>query len=127
MNMDSPDPSRSCDLSVERLSLAEKNRLTEILDRYLSSLEAGVPHPQEELLAANPDLAGPLAKYLRSLDELHDVAAGFEVRRTGPCGVKTRRPRAREGGSAISACCERSAAGGMGIVYEAQQYSWTGA
>ena len=69
-----------------------------------------MPLSREELLAAHPDLAGPLETYLDSLDDLHDAAAGFDR----PPGRSRRRlpPAAeRESAWAISGCSARSAAG----------------
>ena len=63
--------------TIRGLSDEQKARLTEILDQYLSSLADGVPPPREALLLEHADLAEPLAAYLDSLDELHNVAAGF--------------------------------------------------
>ena len=119
--------SKVSDLSIEPsairgLSPGEKDRLTEILDRYLVSLENGMPLGREELLAANPDLAAPLQTYFNSIDELHNVAAGFASppdwppRESEPADGDTRRlgdfRLIREIGR-----------GGMGVVYEAQQIS----
>ena len=73
----------SLDLSIEpavirQLTPEQKDRLTDLLDGYLCRLEKGLPPPRENLLEANPDLAGPLQAYFNSLDELHDMAAGFQ-------------------------------------------------
>ncbi|MCA9147331.1 MAG: hypothetical protein KDB05_31355, partial [Planctomycetales bacterium] len=74
--------SQSIDLSREPLaasllSVEQKERLTEILDRYLSSLEEGAPIHPDSLIEEHPDLAEPLRAYLASLNELHCAAAGF--------------------------------------------------
>ena len=73
----------SLDLSIEpavirQLTPEQKDRLTDLLDGYLCRLEKGLPPSRENLLEANPDLAGPLQAYFDSLDELHDMAAGFQ-------------------------------------------------
>jgi eukaryotic-like serine/threonine-protein kinase len=63
--------------AIRGLTCEQQERLTDILDRYFSGLEKGVPPAREELLAAYPALAEPLKAYLDRLDELHDAAAGF--------------------------------------------------
>ena len=45
---------------IQGLTREEKDCLTDILDRYFSALENGVPLGREELLAAHPALAEPL-------------------------------------------------------------------
>ena len=125
------DSSDSCGLSgepsaIQRLTPEQKDRLTEILDRYLSPLESGVPQPREELLAAHPDLAGPLATYLESLDDLHDVAAGFAPMSAGRA-ADGRAPAGERSGWAISACCARSAAGAWAWSTRRSRSRWAGA
>src|SRR6478609_5585185 len=63
--------------ALARLTPEQRERLTEVLDRYLSALEQDVPLAQEVLLAEHPDLADALRSYFRSLEDLHDMAAGF--------------------------------------------------
>ena len=108
--------------AIERLTPEEKDRLTDILDRYLSSLESGVPLQREELLAAHPELAGPLQTYLDSLDELHNVAAGFATpgSRSDPDAASPGGDEQRLGDFRLLREVGR---GGMGVVYEAQQIS----
>ena len=117
----------SLDLSIEPavirlLTPEQKDRLTDLLDGYLCQLERGLPPPRESLLEANPDLAGPLQAYFDSLDELYDMAAGFQP------------PSVDAGGDdSVPALAERRLGdfrllreigrGGMGVVYEAQQIS----
>lgn len=77
-----PDDNHDVSESVEsdalrQLTPEQRERLTTILDRYLVSLEQGEPLAPESLARDNPDLADALRSYLRSLDDLHNVAAGF--------------------------------------------------
>ena len=115
----------SSDLSLEPSALRQmtpeqKDRLTQALDRYLSAMEKGVALPREEFLAAYPDLAGSLRTYLDSLEDLHEVAAGFDG---------TSRPP--ETGAAVPGekrlgdfrLIREIGRGGMGVVYEAHQIS----
>ena len=117
----------SLDLSIEPalirlLTPEQKDRLTDLLDGYLRQLEKGLPPQREELLERNSDLAGPLQAYFDSLDELHDMAAGFQ-----PPPVDAHHD------DSLSAGDERRLGdfrllreigrGGMGVVYEAQQIS----
>lgn len=106
---------------IDRLTPEQQERLTDILDRYLSSLESGVPMAREELLAAHPDLAETLKTYLESLDELHDAAAGF-VRSTGPSEPETA-DSAEEKRLGDFRLVREIGRGGMGVVYEARQIS----
>jgi hypothetical protein len=109
--------------AIQRLTPQEKERLTEILDRYLSSLEAGVPQAREELLAAHPDLAEPLATYLESLHDLHDVAAGFGGAAARPARSQRAAPGGEERRLGDYRLLREIGRGGMGVVYEAQQIS----
>lgn len=108
--------------AIQRLTPEEKDRLTDILDRYLSSLESGVPLRREALLEAHPELAGPLQTYLDSLDELHNVAAGFGGLSAGsePEAASLGSDQQRLGDFRLLREIGR---GGMGVVYEAQQIS----
>jgi serine/threonine protein kinase/tetratricopeptide (TPR) repeat protein len=116
------------DLSVEpsaiqRLSVEQRDRLTAILDRYLSALESGAPPDREELLKTHPDLAGPLQAYLYSLDQLHDAAAGFgQAAIAGGTSVESASP-ANEKRLGDFRILREVGRGGMGVVYEAQQIS----
>ncbi|MGA2030743.1 MAG: serine/threonine-protein kinase [Thermoguttaceae bacterium] len=118
---DSPDLSAE-PLATERLTSEQKERLTDVLDRYLSALEGGIPPPREELFAAHPDLAGTLRTYLDSLEQLHEVAAGFAcpaVRTEAEAGAADDRQQ-RLGDFRLLREVGR---GGMGVVYEARQIS----
>jgi serine/threonine protein kinase/tetratricopeptide (TPR) repeat protein len=117
----------SLDLSIEpgatwHLTPEQRDRLTEVLDGYLSQLEQGLPPAREDLLEANADLAEPLQAYFQSLDELHDMAAGFQRPTTDP--EKETHPQTcddkRLGDFRL---LHEVGRGGMGVVYEAEQIS----
>lgn len=119
--------SESIDLSREPLAASllskeQKERLTELLDRYLSSLESGVPIQPEMLVEEHPDLAEPLQTYLNSLNELHCAAAGFAGGDRGDYRDETESvdDTKRLGDFILGRELGR---GGMGIVYEARQIS----
>src|SRR5690349_8880916 len=72
----------SADLSAEptfirQLTAEQKERLSLVLDHYLSALERELPIQPEQLLEANPDLAEPLSIYFDRLTDLYEVSAGF--------------------------------------------------
>ena len=111
----------SCEpLADSSLTAAQKIRLTEVLDRYLSSLESGLPVCRESLLQEHPDLIEHLQVYLASLDQLHHDAAGFGVE-PDPSIVPERPSGEKRLGDFVIR--HEIGRGGMGIVYEAHQVS----
>lgn len=108
--------------ALDGLTPDQQHRLSEILDRYLSALERGVPPHPESLLADHPDLAAPLRLYLSSLDALHDVAGVFGK---SPKEPLTPAPQLDENEQRLGdfVLIREIGRGGMGIVYEARQSS----
>jgi serine/threonine protein kinase/tetratricopeptide (TPR) repeat protein len=107
--------------ALDELTDEQKHRLTDILDRYLRSLESGLPPPREQLLAAHSDLARPLAIYLDNLAELHDVAAAFGRHERAPRDDQPRADDEKRLGDFV--LVRELGRGGMGVVYEARQIS----
>ena len=106
---------------IQGLTREQKDCLTDILDRYFSALENGVPLGREELLAAHPALAEPLKSYLDRLDELHDAAVGFA--RSDCPAEEVAAPADEEKRLGDFRIGREIGRGGMGVVYEAQQIS----
>ncbi|HTN76692.1 MAG TPA: serine/threonine-protein kinase, partial [Pirellulaceae bacterium] len=104
---------------LEDLTTEQQERLTQVLDQYLSALEQGVPPKPEAFLTEHPDLAGPLEFYLASLNQLHEVSAGF-VGRDNAAPPAEQHGEKRLGDFVLGNEIGR---GGMGVVYEAQQLS----
>jgi serine/threonine protein kinase/tetratricopeptide (TPR) repeat protein len=105
----------------EGLTREQQRRLSGLLDDYFSSLEQGRPLNREQLVARHPDLAGPLAAYLESLEFLQDAAAGFY-----PAGGPIDLAGAVESGRRQLGdfrLIREIGRGGMGVVYEARQLS----
>src|SRR5947208_9302109 len=117
-----PSPASERASSLDELSPEQRERLTDILDRYLLALENDAPLSQEALLDEHPDLADALKAYFRSLEELHDMAAGFggSPRDVKPAPEKETDTAKRIGDFELIREIGR---GGMGVVYEARQIS----
>jgi serine/threonine protein kinase len=118
-SFDASDPSMEPS-AIRQMTPEQKDRLTLALDRYLSAMEKGVPPPRDEFLAAYPDLAGSLRTYLDSLEDLHDVAGGFD-RTSRPLEAGAAAPGEKRLGD--FRLIREIGRGGMGVVYEAQQIS----
>ncbi|WP_147869303.1 serine/threonine-protein kinase [Stieleria maiorica] len=110
------------DLSVEpsatrHLSDAQKDRMTLLLDRYLSALEQDVPPALEELAVDDPELIEPLRCYINGLEDLHRIAAGFAPHGATDAAADDEK---RLGDFRL---LEEVGRGGMGVVYRARQLS----
>lgn len=112
----SVEPSRLGALSDE-----QKERLTGILDRYLSALERGVPQDPDKLAEEHPDLAEPLKLYLESLTDLHVVSAGFG--NCAPVADAADNDEDEENRLGDFVLRREIGRGGMGVIYEARQIS----
>ncbi|MEM8946433.1 MAG: serine/threonine-protein kinase [Planctomycetota bacterium] len=97
---------------------AREDRLAQILDDYLISLEKGLPLDLEQLAIENADLATDIRSFASSLQLLHQTTAQM-------------RPDSQPSPSQPSASKQLGdfrvgreiGRGGMGVVYEAQQLS----
>ncbi|MCA9211887.1 MAG: serine/threonine protein kinase [Planctomycetales bacterium] len=95
-----------------------QERLADILDDYLVSLEQGVPIDIAQIKAANPELADALDEYLTGLAILQQDGAELQSKRAASTdGV----PMAKRLGD--FELIREVGRGGMGVVYEARQLS----
>lgn len=108
--------------ALRGLTADQKTRLTEILERYLVSLENGQPTSLDSLIAENPDLAATLTAYVASLEDLHGIAAGF-ANNSRPAHVEPDDLDQEERRLGDFRLIREVGRGGMGIVYEARQIS----
>lgn len=106
--------------ALRALNDEQRERLTRILDDYLSQLEQGVPSNPRALLSEHPDLAEALQLYLDSLTNLQGISAGFQDS-TGMEAAGEAQDHERRLGDFILGC--EVGRGGMGVVYEARQIS----
>jgi serine/threonine protein kinase/tetratricopeptide (TPR) repeat protein len=123
VNSQTDSQSRSSDgSSLTQLTREQRERLTDVLERYLTALEQGAPLSQEAILAEQPDIASALANYFRSLEDLHDMAAGFAGEKPRAEEPADKEP---EGTKRIGdfELIREIGRGGMGVVYEARQIS----
>ena len=116
--------SHSSDLSEgDSLSPELQERLADILDSYLVSLEQGVPLDLERIKTENPELAGPLREYLEGLAILQNEGAELQIDRSTPSfrPDESTVPVAKQLGD--FELIREVGRGGMGVVYEARQTS----
>ncbi len=107
--------SRNYDVSdepatLQRLDEAQKERLTTILDHYLSEVESGRRPDREALLSEHADLRDALVEYLDKLDELNRFMGG-----------DTYSPEIIGKQLGDYRLIRELGRGGMGVVYLAQQ------
>jgi eukaryotic-like serine/threonine-protein kinase len=132
---------------LDRLSEEQAERLSRVLDAYLTGLAQGETPDMQQLITAHPDLREPIELYLAKLSSLHHVSPGFaplvaagddsiDRSAAGAAGDGTRDPSGHLSGDSSGDTAnsrERRLGdfqllrivgrGGMGIVYEAEQVS----
>jgi serine/threonine protein kinase len=109
--------------SLGHLTREQRERLTDVLDQYLSSLEKDAPLSQKVLLEKNADIAPALANYFRSLEDLHDMAAGFGDGPSHKEEPEDDEPPSGKKQIGDFELIREIGRGGMGVVYEARQIS----
>lgn len=101
------------------LGVEQQERLAVVLSTYLDELDQGFGPNADELVAAHPDLAGPLREYLGSLNLLQRAVSGIGVRSRQELSTSDNLDR-----QLGDYCLIREIGrGGMGVVYEARQLS----
>jgi serine/threonine protein kinase/Flp pilus assembly protein TadD len=106
--------------SLAGLPEAEQERLAQILDEYLISVEKGEPIRPEELLARYPEDADRLRGYLSGLELFHAAAIAPQAKRVASLVGGGLEPSQTIGDFQLVREIGR---GGMGVVYEAEQIS----
>ena len=114
------DPSASIS-AIGQLSSEQQDRLTALLDEYLKRLEGGIPPDTAAVAAANPDLADVFLTYIRQIETLHSVAAGFASSNTTNQEASDTQPDEQRLGDFV--LLKEVGRGGMGVVYEGRQIS----
>ena len=107
--------------TLDGLSPAQQQQLTNLLDQYLQQIEEGQSPDPDQLLAAHPTFAPVLQRYLASLGVLHQAAQGMQLSSSAQMPVPLSPATCRRLGD--YEIRRQIGRGGMGIVYEARQIS----
>jgi tetratricopeptide (TPR) repeat protein/serine/threonine protein kinase len=105
---------------------AEDPRIAQVMEEYLTALEAGERPRPEAFLARYPDLGPALARALEGLDFIRQAASQMHrsVAGAAPAGEEANDPDLPAGRALGDYTILREIGrGGMGIVYEAEQVS----